>query len=186
MSENTLLAVPRGKANLEPLQLDMTLVYEAEGRLFEVRTVSPATAPELTGYFNEACNLSTKYLAWIEYEILQAEKGFNLAKATVILDKAPEEYKKIAGTGIKFNEDFREALIARDLECQDRLDALNGLQAIKALIESKSKSFERAYYACRHIAESKQKTAAMPNFSGTIGQTYEDEQNNFMGQRKRS
>jgi hypothetical protein len=167
----------------------MKPLHEAENRLSEVRIVSPATAPELTGYFNEVCNLSNKYLAWIEYEIIQAKKNYDLAKATVILEKSIDEYERqkirFKELGVKFNEDFREAMIIKDTECQLRKENVDSLEAVKALIEAKSKSFERAYYACRLIADNKNRAAASPNFSGIIGQTYDSPQENFMGERKR-
>jgi hypothetical protein len=169
--DTKLLFVPRGTPDLATLTLEMAPLYYAESRLFEVAAATPAKAPELMSTFNEACNTTSKYLAWIEYELLQGEKFFNLAKATVILEKAPEEFKKYRDTGIKFNEDFREALIARDMDCQKRLDALNGIKAVRALLESKVKSFERAYYATREIAKSRDSIAASPNFSGAIGRT---------------
>ena len=55
--QNSLM-IPRGIPGLQAMSLDMTVIYEAERRLSEVKTVSPATAPELIGYFNESCNLS--------------------------------------------------------------------------------------------------------------------------------
>jgi hypothetical protein len=169
----------------------MTLVYAAERRLNEVAIVSPGTAPELIGYFNEACNTTTKYLAWVEYEILMAQKHYELARAHVILEKAPEAYGKIKDKGIKFNEDFREALMATDIECQGRLDTLNALKAVRVLLENKAKSFERGYYACKTTWDRKQHQAASPNFGGLLesnlptshGGTVGD---SFIGERKRS
>jgi hypothetical protein len=186
---NSTITVPRGGIGQPPLQLDMKLLLEAEVRLQEVRIVNPSTAPELTGYFNEACNMSNKYLAWIEYEIIQAKKNYDLARAVVILEKSIDEYEKqknrFKELGIKFNEDFREAMVIRDEECQTKKDTIDSLEAVKTLIEAKSKSFERAYYACRLIADNKNRVAASPNFSGVIGQTYDYPQDNFMGERKK-
>jgi len=183
--QDTLLSVPRGRPNLPPIVMDMTLPYEAERRLSDLRSVSPTNAPELMAVFNEATNLIGKYLAWVEYEYLQAQKTYELARAEVILDKAPEAFKKQKDSGIKFNEDFREALVAKDEECSKALDTLNTIKAIKVLLESKFRTFERSYYAARAIAEKKSLVAASPNFSGIIGQTYEEPQDNFMGERLR-
>lgn len=186
---STVLSVPRGGVDQPPLQLDMKLLHEAEGRLNEVRVVTPVTAIELTGFFNEACNLSNKYLAWVEYEIIQAKRNYDLARATVILEKSVDEYEKqkarFKELGVKFNEDFREAMVIKDIECMQRKDVLDALEAVKFLIEAKSKSFERAYYACRLISDNKNRSAASPNFSGVIGQTYDTLQDNFMGERRK-
>jgi hypothetical protein len=177
------LLIPRGIPGLSPMSLDMGLIYAAENRLSEVSMVSPGSAPELIGYFNEACNTTTKYLAWVEYEILMAHKHFDLAKAHVILEKAPEAYSAVKDKGIKFNEDFRSALVTLDHECQSRLDVVNALQAVKALLEAKAKSFERAYYACKTIWDKKNSVAAMPNLSGLLETP--SNSNSFIGERKR-
>lgn len=158
-----VLEIPRGGPNSSPISLEMSPIYEAESRLEEIRMVSPETAPELIGFFNVACNTTTKYLAWVEYEILQAEKHFDLAKATVILDKSPDFFIKLKESGIKPNEDMRNALIARDEECQEYLDKLNQLKAVRALLDSKAKSFVRAHNAAKVIFERKSFVAASPN-----------------------
>lgn len=183
-STGAVMTMPRGTPSLAPMQLDMGPLYDAERRLREVKVVGPGTYKELEGTFNEACNTASKYLAWIEYEMLQAKKYLGLARATVMLDKAPEAYKKIANTGIKFNEDFREALCARDEEYSKCLDTLNGILAVKALLESKYETFKRSYYSCSEVADRKGSIAATPNLTGVIGQTQNPA--NFMGERRRS
>jgi hypothetical protein len=158
-----IMEIPRGGPVGSPLSLDMEPIYSGESRLEEIRMVSPETAPELMGYFNVACNTATKYLSWIEYEILQAEKHFELAKATVILDKSPEIFNKLKESGVKPNEDVRNALIARDEECQLYLDKLNQLKAVRMILDSKAKSFIRAHNAAKVIFERKSFVAASPN-----------------------
>lgn len=166
-SESKTLTVPRGLSNLPPLVLDMSVVYQTEGRLHEVSFATPATSPELMGFFNYSCNIVMKYLSWIEYEILSAEKSFELAKASVILDKMPEAAMKYKDTGMKNNEDFRSALIATDIECSSALERLNFLKASRTLLEGKAKSFIRAYNSCKVIWERRDHIAAQPNLSGT-------------------
>ena len=174
-----ILHVPRGKTGLPPLPVDMTRIYEGEGRLKEIAYVTPVTSRELSSYFNEVCNEANKYIAWVEYEILQATKTFDLCRAKVILEKAPAEAQKLKDSGLgKPNEDWREALVTMDEDCQAALDSLNNLKAIKALLESKAKTFERAYFSAK--LNNDEKTMASPNFSGTIGQL-SDPQKNFMG-----
>ena len=178
------LTIPRGTPDLNNITLDMTSIYEAESRLHEVRAVNPVTAPELMGYFNNACNTTTKYLAWVEYEILQAQKFLKLAKSIAILEKAPVAYQKQKTDGVKYNEDFRDAIVNTDPDYQKRLDVLNALTATKVLLEGKVWSFVRAYNACKFISKPKNTTAASPNLNGTIGQTYDEPQENFMGKTK--
>jgi hypothetical protein len=178
------LSIPQGTPGAKSLDLDMGLVRLAEQRLPEVRMVSPVTAAELSAFFNEACAQATKYLAWIEYQILVAEKNLDFEKSRVILDVAPEEFKKMKDTGIKYNEDFRNALIARDSGCQTMTDIYNSLQAAKALITGHADSFKRAHYSCKEIASAKSSGAATPHINGAIGQTYEQDQDNFIGKRR--
>jgi hypothetical protein len=176
------LMVPRGVPGLTALKLDMSEVYEAERRLSEVANANPVVASQLMGYFNKACSDVNKYLAWIEYEILQAKKFYSLSRATVILEKAPAEFAKIKDIGgMKYNEDFRDAVVAKDLECQQRLDTLNMLEATKVLLTSKSWSFIRAFNACQSMWENRDIRAAQPILNGNIGQTYDQPQESFMG-----
>jgi hypothetical protein len=179
-----ILTIPSGRPNSAPITLDMATIYQAEKRLPEVKIANQGTALELEAFFNEAANLASKYLAWIEYEILHAEKQFDLDKATVLLEKAPEYFsqnkEKFKELGIKFNEDFRQALIARDEDCQRSLDTMNALQAAKTLIEAKISTFIRAHYTARSVAAQKM-VAPSPAHNGFEGQTYLVDQQNFMG-----
>lgn len=172
MQESKSLTVPRGTPNLAPMSLDMTEVYLVELRLPDIRTANPGNAQELMGTFNAASNTLVKYIAWVDYEILQAQKFLGISKATVILDKAQEELKKYPG--LKNNEDFRNALIARDPECQERLDKLNGLIAVRALLDGKVKSFVRAYYTAQAVVERRGSNPSQ-NFTATaVGAPHEN------------
>lgn len=176
LDSNTLV-IPRGLPGLAPIKLDMSKIYEVEGRIQETRYANPHTAIELTALFNEASGLASKYIAWINYEILQAEKEFDMCKAVVILDKLPEQLAKIKTLGIKPNEDYRNALITKDPECQKALDVLNGLKSVREFVESKHKLFERSYYSCRNVMAQPIKYTPI---NTNTGSTFEP-QRNFMG-----
>ena len=105
-NNGNVLSVPKGTPGIEPLHLDMTVLYEADRRMHEIRLVSKATCQELGGLFNQACNLAGKYLAYVKYELLKAEKNHNLNRATVILEKAPLEAMKLKAVGIKLTKTF--------------------------------------------------------------------------------
>ncbi len=183
-SPRRYLGVPRGVPGGGPLNLDMDIIDEAERRLQEVRLANQATKSELSGLFNQAANTCGKYMAWIEYEILQATKRHNLDRATVILDKVPEEAVRLKELGIKMNEDLREALICRDTACQESLDTLNQLKAVKALLESHFWSFIRAHTTTSEVAQNRNFTP-QPQINGSLGQTYNIPQPNFMGKDER-
>jgi hypothetical protein len=180
-----ILRVPRGTPGKAPLELDMTVLDEAERRLHEVRMVSHATSRELGGLFNQAANEAGKYVAWVEYEILKATKQYELDKATVILDKAPEKAAEMKEAGMKMNEAIRDAMIARDEDCMRSLDILNALQAAKKLLETSFWSFLRSYQSADAVSNAKGQ-APTPNFSsGHVGQTYDIPQMNIMGRDER-
>lgn len=181
---NKFLLIPRGTPGLPKINLDMTEIYQAEERLKEIRIVNQETSVSLMAYFNDVCNLTTKYLAWVKYEILSAQKYYEMAKATVILDKAPAAFQaKYKESGIKYNEDFRNAMIAQDAECQQLLDTINYLKAVEALLESKAVSFSRAHYTAKAAAEKKDLVAPSPNLSDSIGQLSEVSAD-FLGRSK--
>lgn len=140
------LEVPRGNIDEGMIRLDMMKIYEAESRISETKVSNPATAAELVSVFNEACNAATKYITWIKYEILKAKRNYDLAKATVIIDILPAEAAKLKDQGQKSNTDFREALISRDPECRKSKDIIDVLEATKAFLEAKVKTFERSYW----------------------------------------
>lgn len=160
--------VPRGNPQKGDLVLDMSMIDQAEARLSEVRITNQATSKELEAIFNEAANLTTKYLAWVKYEILGAKKNHQLNRATVVLDKLPAEAVRLKESGIKMNEDYREAFIIRDKDCDASLDRLNTLEAVQALLEAQAETFIRAHYSARSIAQDKSVTPT-PSHSTSVG-----------------
>ena len=167
------------------MELDMSILDEADRRMHEVRMVSHATCKELGGLFNQAANLSGKYLSWVKYELLKAEKNHNLNRATVILEKAPAEAVKLKELGIKLNEDIREALIAKDPDCSLSLDILNSLKAVEALLSSSQWSYIRAYQSADDNAKSRGNSGPTPNLTGTVDRLTDASPKNFMGSSER-
>lgn len=174
------LVLERGDRSIEgPLNLDMRKVYEIEARESETKAVTPFTANELAAEFSQGCKLVAKYLSWIKYEILKANEQLELSRATVILETCPVEAAKLVH-GLKPNDAWREALIVRDKECQKWNDVIAKQEAVKSLLESKLKAFERAYYLCQKEKESKGK-APTQNLNGYVGMTFKEAQTNLMG-----
>lgn len=169
LSNKRVLSVPRGNPNQPALELDLGPLDEAERRLYEVRLNNPALAKDLEGTFNEAANLASKYLAWVEYEILQAQKNHDLNRAVVILEVIPEKAKELKELGIKMNEDYREAMITKDEACAKSLDILNSLKAVQALLKANMDTFVRAHYSARNN-DKNQATVPTPNFTNVVGQ----------------
>jgi len=178
----TVLSIPRGVPGLPPLDLEMKPIYDAERRLHEIRVVTPGTRSELQGFYNETCNLTSKFIAWVEYERLQAVKNLGLERARVILEEAPAQFQKLQDSGIKFNEDFREAVVMRDIKYQEALDRLNSIIAVKTLLDGKFWTFHRAFNSCGEMSMNKGLISASPNLTGTLN----TDDGNFIGERRRS
>lgn len=180
IEQNTNLVLPRGDISISgPLQLDMTAVYQIEARQHETKMVTPLTCNELATEFNRGIHILSKYISWLRYEIGKAEEQFKLAKATVTLEKAPDEAAKLKN-GLKPNDDWREALVVRDPECQKWSDVQAKLEAVKVFLEGKMKSLERSYYTCYKEKEQKGRLPTQSH-SGSVGQTFAEAQKNFMG-----
>ena len=168
INQAAILELPRGDLNKGSLQLDMSIIYAAESRIAEIRTINPATIADLIATFNEATNVTTKYVSWIKFEILRAKRNYDLAKATVILDKLPAEIARLKESGLKDNADFRSALYARDSECRQTKDIMDALEAAKAFLDAKIKSFERSYWDSKEGVKNLT-SAAAPNLSVNPG-----------------
>lgn len=153
VNSESSLEVPRGDPAAGSLLLDMTMIHKAESRIYETKVMNTAALPELRGSFNEASGVLAKYLAWIKYEILISKRNFDLAKATVIIDKLPSEIERLKELKIKDNADFRSALISKDLNCRTHGDITLALEAVKCFLEAKNKTLERAYWDCKENAD---------------------------------
>lgn len=164
----SLLQVSVGKN--KTLSIDLSLINQGEGRLFEVSMVNPVTANELCAFFNGVASKCSFELGKLEFEILSANKQYDLAKATVILDVAPIEAEKLKEKGLKANDAWRDALICRDTECRFWKDIIDQLEAVKGLLATKLKSFERAYYVCYKEKDRKVFTPDT-KINGYIGET---------------
>lgn len=157
--QNKLL-VPRGDlANQNPLVLDMSKIYSAENRLEDVKSCTPDTSSEFMGDLNVASNETSKYMAWVQYELLMAKKNYDRRKAVLILDFFPDFVKE---KGVKPNEDLREAFIINDSEAYQLRDRIDCLTAALYLLENKLKCFVRGFNAAKSVAESRRFSAVAP------------------------
>jgi hypothetical protein len=164
-SQSLVIQLPHTQLNYS-----MEEIHKAEARLMEVAIVNPVTANELSAFFNTACSTTSKTLGMLEYELSKCKKNYDLAKASVVLDKLPAEIIKLRDQGIKPNEDWREAFITRDEECSLWQESIEQLKAAQAFLASKLKCFERAYYSCYKEKDRKQFTPTT-NITGHIGMT---------------
>lgn len=128
------------------LPLDMGKIREAQRRTTEAQHVSPVTYAELEHCFNEGYRDLKRHLSSIGFQITQAQKAMEIAKADVILDKYPAYLEgKPKSTD---NADRRNAFLARDVEFQAALDRFNQLKAIESNFDGKIKELENV---CRYM-----------------------------------
>lgn len=128
------------------ITLDMNKTREAEQRFIEAKTVNPVTYVDLEHTFNESYRELKRHSSTIGYQINQAEKAMEEAKATVLLDKYPEFLEgKSKGTD---NADTRKAFLIRDEDYSKALDRLNQLKAVESFIDGRIKVLENV---CRYI-----------------------------------
>lgn len=122
------------------LRLDMSAIREAEKRLVESKTVSPATYPELSFCYNDAYRMLKQHLSSLGYQLLLAKKSMDTAKADVILGVYAEYLagkSKSAGS-----VDLRDAFLTRDEAYNAALDRENQLKALVSNFEGKVKVLE--------------------------------------------
>lgn len=164
------LLLPKGTlTDKSPLVVDMKYIHMMETRLEDVKVASPDNAAELMGSFNMAANTAMKALANIQYELLMAKQGFDKRKAILILEELPKKAQELKESGVKTNEDVREALITLDKEAFMFRDRIDCLTAAMALIEAKIKSFVRAYNVAKTISETRKLNAtSLPMNTGSL------------------
>ena len=140
-----------------PIVMDISKIREGEKRLIEAKVVNGATYSELEYTYNEGYREAKKYLSVIGYELTRAQKALRDAKSEFLLDRYPEELKKIE---LKDSVSLREAFLEKEpnyVAAQDRIDML---KAIESLLEGKIKVFENV---CRYM----KKQIDIENRSGT-------------------
>ena len=146
-AHNHALTIPAfGKS--PALTLDMGKIREAEERLVEAKTVNPVTYADLEHSFNEAYRDLKRHLASLGFQITQAEKAIQDAKANVLLDTYPAYLEANGIKKTQDNSDLRNAFMSRDPAYNAALDRLNQLKAMEAMMDGKIKVIENT---CRYI-----------------------------------
>jgi len=137
--ENHSIVLPAfGKS--PQLHLDMGTIREAESRLIEAKTVNPATYAELSHEFNNSYRMLKQHLSNLGYQLLQAEKSLEEAKADVLFGKYAEFLEgKPKSTS---STDLRNAFLIKDPAYSTCLDRINQLKAIISNFEGKVKVLE--------------------------------------------
>ena len=128
------------------MSLEMGKIRDAERRIIEAKTVNPITYADLEHSFNESYRDLKRHLSAIGFQIAQAEKSLEEAKATVLLDKYPTYMEGKPKN--HDNADTRKAFMSRDPEYSAALDRLNQMKALESNFDGKVKVMENV---CRYM-----------------------------------
>lgn len=136
--ERSLVLPPFGKS--KELTFPMEKIIEAESRFPEVQMVNPATYVDLEHSFNEAYRELRKHLSVIGFQITQAQKELEMAKADVLLGS----YADFMKDKPKYhdNADNRSAFLIRDEKYVAAMDRVAQLKAIESHWDGKVKALE--------------------------------------------
>ena len=138
VDEQAIVIPPFGKS--PQLRLEMGVVREAERRLVEAQLVSPVTYPELSHTYNESYRVLKTHLSNLGFQLMQADKAIEEAKADVILGSYAEFLKdKPKSVG---SADLRNAFLIKDPAYNAALDRSNQLKAVISNFEGKIKVLE--------------------------------------------
>lgn len=150
---STFLQIPKHSGQGK-IDLNMDLIYAAERRIDEIAIVNTYKAPELASCFTKAFSLLVDYLSVISKEKVKAENAVGIARAIVMLDRAPEVLKAkglVSAKNPAGSEDLRNSVLLLDLDYQKALDIFQELEAYYQLIKNKKETIDKAYMAVRKI-----------------------------------
>lgn len=146
MSNETKALVLKPFGNTPEISMELEPIREAEMRMHEAKMVNPITYVELEHVYNEAYRVLKRHLSTIGYQITQAQKAMDQARADVILGSyADFMHGKPKSHD---NADLRNAYLMRDADYLAALDRLNQMKAIESHFDGKIKTLENV---CRYM-----------------------------------
>ena len=150
----SLLKIPRGTPNLEPMEFELGFLLKAESRKVEISYVNKETAPELLMTFNEAYCAAKRMMNQINLEYINSKKYADHRRAIVILDVVPEVLKSkglATSRSPGGSEDLRKAVLDLDTEYGGLMDKVAVLETAYEFLNIKAKGFEMAYHSVKKI-----------------------------------
>jgi len=157
----SLLKIPRGTPNIQPLEFELKEIEIIEHRKLEIAYANKETAPELMQIFNTAYCAVARMMAQISYEYTQAKKYADKRRSIILLDIAPDI---LAKRNLKTSEDLRKAVLDQDEEFLALMDKVSMLEAAHEYLRSKAKGFEMAFQSSKKIFDIT---------SGTLGSAHQ-------------
>ena len=136
------------------LQIDLSEIRAAEGRIHEIATLNPQKAPELLATLNSAWRAVNEHLLTLKTEAVRAARRVNEVRSAVLLDEVVEKLKAKGLTSPKSpagSEDLRHAVLDGDQRYQDALERARLIECVVELIDGKRRSIEMAFYVAKEI-----------------------------------
>jgi len=146
---STSILVPSATLDTN-LDLNMTEIAYAEGRLDEIAIVNTHKAPELMSCFIKGYTWCKEHITNLTAELVKAETAANFRKAEIILEEVPRILTEKGITG-KSNADYRDAVIAMDKKHIELMERANHIGMYVEMFKGKLESLDRAYMAVRKI-----------------------------------
>lgn len=144
-TESKALVLPPFGKTLE-IKMEIEPIVVAESRMHEVQMVNPITYVDLEHTFNEAYRVLKRHLSTIGFQITQAQKAMDQARAEVLLGSYADFMQGKPKS--HDNADLRNAYFMRDAEYIAALDRLNQLKALESHFDGKIKTLENV---CRYM-----------------------------------
>lgn len=149
-----IIRIPRSFDNVPPLELDMTEINMAAGRIQDVAFVNQSRAGELLALFNTAYLNVGRYMALVEYEYEMAEKKAAEIRAVLIIDKIPgilQEKGLATSRNPLGSEDIRLAVMNMDPEYKRAQELIINIRCYLTLLQDTKKAFEMAYNGVKKV-----------------------------------
>ncbi len=149
-----IIICPQGNGTGAPFTIDLKAILKAEARVIEVQNVTPMKAGELLATFTICWRELHAHVSQMEFQKTEAQRVVDRVRATILLDKIPEELirRKMATTKAPLaSADVREAIIVMDPDYDEAFGRLRQIEAVVELLRGKLKSFEWAYMSVKKM-----------------------------------
>lgn len=155
LSQDTCV-LPPVRPGDKPIVCDMRRVNRARSRLFELASLTTAKAGELLATFIEAWGDARRYATTAQREFSRAKQRLREVRATVVLDKAPDELKRrgLASTRSPAgSEDLRDGVVNSDPDYQRAADLVAYAEALAQYLGDIAEELKMAYFTANKLVD---------------------------------
>lgn len=152
--EQQIFRVPRAITGLEPLLLDLTVLFKAASRMEEIKTANRLQAIELMVMYSQAYLAAHQIANKLEFEYQVACNKFEEIKSIILLDEMQDTLKKKGLWNAKNplgSADIREAVYNNDSRCIKLKEIILSISAVLKQVDGFRKSFEQNYNSAKKV-----------------------------------